>query len=80
MKLTEEKLKKIIKEEISAFIKESEVIEEEDDNVDAKIDKAKQAMKQEAVTILAKIDAATSNSGMSPEMLKGLFIQYLNEG
>jgi len=52
---------------------------EQEENVDATIDKAREAMKQEAATMLSKIEAATQNTGMSPEMLKGLFIQYLNE-
>ena len=36
-------------------------------------------MKQEAAAILGKIEAATQNTTMSSEMLKGFLIQYLNE-
>jgi len=77
MKLTKEKLKKMIKEEILKIVEE-DVIEEEED-VDSTIEKGKQAMKQEAAAILSKIEAATQNTTMSPEMLRGFLIQYINE-
>ena len=71
MKLSKEKIKLMIQEEIV------KIVEEED--MDTKIDKAKNAMKQEAANILAQIDTAAENMKMSPEMLKGFLIQFLNE-
>jgi len=79
MKLTKERLKSLIKEEMGIIPEETEMFAEQEENVDATIDKAREAMKQEAATMLSKIEAATQNTVTSPEMLKSLFIQYLNE-
>ena len=70
MKLTQERLKQIIKEEIQ------NVISEEDDT-NTMIDNAQKAVEGEANAAFEKIKAAADESGMSPEMLKGLFIQFL---
>ena len=69
MKLTKEKLKQLIKEE---FIK---IHEEEDTN--AMIDEAQKAIEQEANTTFNKIKSAAEKAGMETEMLKGIFIQFL---
>ena len=72
MKITEEKIKQLIKEEIV------KITEQED--MDAKIEKAKNEMKQEAAKILSQtIDATAKNMNLSSDMLKGFLIQYLNE-
>ena len=70
MKLTKEKLKELIKEELEAMI-----AEEEDTN--AMIDDAQVAIEQEANASFEKIKKAAEAAGMSPEMLKGLFVQFL---
>lgn len=72
MKLTEEKLKKIIKEELKAIMTEQE-------NIDAKFEEAKSAMEKEANNILSQIEKAAQKTKMSPDMLKGLLVQFLNE-
>tara|TARA_R100001460_G_scaffold43418_1_gene79733 strand:- start:119 stop:343 length:225 start_codon:yes stop_codon:yes gene_type:complete len=70
MKLTLKKLKQIIKEEMQ------NVISEEDDT-NAMIDNAQKAVEGEANAAFDRIKAAADESGMSAEMLKGLFIQFL---
>ena len=70
MKITQERLKQIIKEEIQ------NVISEEDDT-NTMIDSAQKAVEGEANAAFEKIKEAADESGMSPEMLKGLFIQFL---
>lgn len=70
MKLTKEKIKQLIKEELAAII-----AEEEDTN--AMIDSAQAAIEQEANASFEKIKKAAEETGMSPDMLKGLFVQFL---
>lgn len=70
MKLTKEKLKELIKEELAAIM-----TEEEDTN--AMIDTAQVAIEQEAKASFEKIKKAAEKAGMSPDMLKGLFVQFL---
>jgi len=70
MKLTKEKLKELIKEELEAMI-----AEEEDTN--SMIDNAQVAIEQEANASFEKIKKAAEEAGMSPDMLKGLFMQFL---
>ena len=72
MKLTKEKLKQLIKEELEAII-----AEEEDTN--AMIDNAQVAIEQEARAAFDKIKSAAEKAGMSPDMLKGLFIQFIQD-
>ena len=72
MRLTKEKLKKIIKEEILKIMEEEGV-------VDDTVKKGKEEMEKEATTILSKIEATAQNTKMSPEILKGFLIQYLSE-
>lgn len=72
MKLTKEKLKKLIKEEFQAIVSEQE-------EVDQKIQDAKTAMEKEAKNILSQIEKLSESLEMSPEMLKGILVQYLNE-
>ena len=71
MKLTQEKIKKLIREELESIVQEEEM--------DAKIDKAKNVMKQEADKIMSQINTMAENMEMTPEMLKGFLIQFLNE-
>lgn len=70
MKLTEEKLKQLIKEEFQSLISE-----EEDTN--AMIDEAQKAIEQEATITFSKIKSAPEKAGLETEMLKGIFIQFL---
>ena len=70
MKITEEMIKKIIEEEIQKIVSE-----EEDTN--AMIDNAQVAIEQEAKAAFDKIKSAAEKAGMSPDMLKGLFVQFL---
>ena len=72
MKLTKEKLKQLIKEELEAII-----AGEEDTN--AMIDNAQVAIEQEARAAFDKIKSAAEKAGMSPDMLKGLFIQFIQD-
>jgi len=69
MKLTEEKIKQLIKEEIV------KITEQEDTN--AMIDEAQKAIEQEANVTFNKIKSAAEKAGMETEMLKGIFIQFL---
>ena len=70
MKLTKEKLKQLIKEEFQSII-----AEEEDTN--AMIDEAQKAIEQEATVTFGKIKSAAEKAGLETEMLKGIFIQFL---
>lgn len=70
MKLTKEKLKQLIKEELQTII-----AEEEDTN--AMIDEAQKAIEQEAAVTFNKIKAAAEKAGLETAMLKGIFIQFL---
>ena len=70
MKITEETIKKMIQEEIQKIISE-----EEDTNT--MIDSAQVAIEQEAKVAFDKIKSAAEKAGMSPDMLKGLFVQFL---
>ena len=72
MKFTKEQLKKLIKEELEAIMTEQ-------DNMDAKFEEAKSAMEKEANNILSQIERAAQKTKMSPDMLKGLLVQFLNE-
>ena len=69
MKLTEEKIKQLIKEEIA------KITEQEDTN--AMIDEAQKVIEQEANVTFNKIKSAAEKAGMETEMLKGIFIQFL---
>ena len=69
MKLTEEKIKQLIKEEIV------KITEQEDTN--AMIDEAQKVIEQEANVTFNKIKSAAEKAGMETEMLKGIFIQFL---
>jgi len=69
MKLTEQKLKQLIKEEIVR------IHEEEDTN--AMIDEAQKAIEQEANATFNRIKSAAEKAKMDVEMLKGIFIQFL---
>ena len=70
MKITEETIKKMIQEEIQKIISE-----EEDTN--AMIDNAQVAIEQEANAAFDKIKSAAEKAGMSTDMLKGLFVQFI---
>ena len=69
MKLTEEEIKQLIKEEIA------KITEQEDTN--AMIDEAQKVIEQEANVTFNKIKSAAEKAGMETEMLKGIFIQFL---
>jgi len=69
MKLTKDKIKKLVLEEIV------KIREQEDTN--AMIDEAQKAIEQEASATFGKIKAAAEKAGMETGMLKGLFIQFL---
>ena len=69
MKLTKEKLKKMITEEISLI--------EEAEDTNAMIDQAQAAIQKEAEVTFGKIKQAAEKAGLEAEMLKGLFIQFL---
>lgn len=69
MKLTKEKLKELILEEISFL--------SEEDNTNKMIDEAQKAIEAEAKVTFAKIKQAANKSGLEIEMLKGLFMQFL---
>lgn len=71
MKLTKEKLKELIKEEIS------HLTEQEDTN--KMIDEAQKAIEAEAKITFAKIKQAANKSGLELQMLKGLFVQFLED-
>lgn len=69
MKLTEQKLKQLIKEEIVR------IQEEEDTNT--MIDEAQKAIEQEANATFNRIKSAAEKAKMDVEMLKGIFIQFI---
>ena len=64
-----DKIKKLVLEEIV------KIREQEDTN--AMIDEAQKAIEQEASATFGKIKAAAEKAGMETGMLKGLFIQFL---
>tara|TARA_Y100001972_G_C7644555_1_gene323848 strand:- start:1461 stop:1682 length:222 start_codon:yes stop_codon:yes gene_type:complete len=69
MKLTREKLKQMIVEEMSLI--------EEDEDTNAMIDQAQAAIQKEAEVTFGKIKQAAEKAGLETEMLKGIFIQFL---
>jgi hypothetical protein len=66
MKLTEEKIKQLIKEEISLL--------SEEENFNPKVDAAQKALEAEAKTIFNKIKQTASTSELDLEMLKKSFL------
>ena len=69
MKLTREKLKQMIVEEMSLI--------QEDEDTNAMIDQAQAAIQKEAEVTFGKIKQAAEKAGLETEMLKGIFIQFL---
>lgn len=69
MKLTEEKLKQLIMEEISYL--------SEEENTNKMIDEAQKLVETEAKLVFNKIKQAAIKSKLEVSMLKGLFIQFL---
>ena len=70
MKLTKEKLKKMIIEEMS-------LIKEEGEDTNVMIDQAQAAIQKEAEITFGKIKQAAEKAGLETEMLKSIFIQFL---
>ena len=69
MKLTKQKLKQMIIEEMSLI--------QEDEDTNAMIDQAQAAIQKEAEVTFGKIKQAAEKAGLETEMLKGIFIQFL---
>tara|TARA_R100001082_G_scaffold73837_1_gene42523 strand:+ start:521 stop:781 length:261 start_codon:yes stop_codon:yes gene_type:complete len=82
MKFTQRQIKEIIREEINKVLSEAthivdvDVVSEQEDT-NAMIDDAQSAIEQEAIAAFNKIKSAADKAKMSPEMLKGLFIQFV---
>jgi delta 1-pyrroline-5-carboxylate dehydrogenase len=70
MKITEETIKKMIQEEIQKVISEQ-------GDTNAMIDSAQATIEQEAKAAFDKIKSSAEKAGMSVDVLKGLFVQFI---